>query len=424
VTKGAIDVACDRVGELLGGQITQVQRLVAGNSRTSLSLRVATETGSRQVVARIDTGDGPFSDTPFTIEREAAVYRSLAKTALRAPPFLGFDRGGKVLVTEHVAGTAEWDSEIGNDLLRVMGDLHATEVRALGFPDPPSSARHDLDVWAQMARDRIEPASEIVGFAGAFLRDCFPGEPEQLVLVHGDAGPGNTLSESGRINAVLDWEVSHLGDPHDDLATFTVRSALHGDYLPGLSARVDTHYAPRVAHDLDDGRLRYWQAVSLFRNLTASHMSVANPRPGKDRLFHHILIPPLESALVRVLAELCGVELEAVPELTHPGPVPGASTLTRIAADLRELESSVTGEYERQRMRRANYLLGQLAETWPLAFAAAERDLSGPAPVSPADQLQRFFGRTEAVAALFPRSMRFMDARALPRLTGEESLRV
>jgi aminoglycoside phosphotransferase (APT) family kinase protein len=41
-------------------------------------------------------------------------------------------------------------------------------------------------------------------------------------LVHGDYRLDNCLVDDGRISAVLDWEMSTLGDPVADLATFVV----------------------------------------------------------------------------------------------------------------------------------------------------------------------------------------------------------
>jgi Phosphotransferase enzyme family len=38
------------------------------------------------------------------------------------------------------------------------------------------------------------------------------------VLVHGDFGPQNVLIEDDRINALVDWEFAHIGQPVEDLA--------------------------------------------------------------------------------------------------------------------------------------------------------------------------------------------------------------
>ena len=40
---------------------------------------------------------------------------------------------------------------------------------------------------------RVSPPSPLVEFAVEFLRERSPREPDRLVVVHGDAGPGNVL---------------------------------------------------------------------------------------------------------------------------------------------------------------------------------------------------------------------------------------
>jgi aminoglycoside phosphotransferase (APT) family kinase protein len=41
--------------------------------------------------------------------------------------------------------------------------------------------------------------------------------PIVTTLVHGDFRLGNLMVDSGRVTGVLDWELSHVGDPREDL---------------------------------------------------------------------------------------------------------------------------------------------------------------------------------------------------------------
>ena len=43
-------------------------------------------------------------------------------------------------------------------------------------------------------------------------------------FVHGDYRTGNFLESGGRITAILDWELVHLGDPLEDLGWVCMRS--------------------------------------------------------------------------------------------------------------------------------------------------------------------------------------------------------
>jgi len=49
-------------------------------------------------------------------------------------------------------------------------------------------------------------------------------EPGPPVVVHGDFRLGNLLVDAGGLRAVLDWELAHIGDRHEDLAWATIRA--------------------------------------------------------------------------------------------------------------------------------------------------------------------------------------------------------
>ena len=106
-----------------------------------------------------------------------------------------------------------------------LGTLAALDHRAAGL----QSLRNgdvatglwslELDHWVSafaIADVMIQPA-----FAGAirWLRANAPPEPANPAIVHGDYRSGNFLfTPDGRIGAILDWEMCHIGDPLEDVA--------------------------------------------------------------------------------------------------------------------------------------------------------------------------------------------------------------
>lgn len=52
----------------------------------------------------------------------------------------------------------------------------------------------------------------------AWLRENIPAAPPRASLIHGDAALSNFLIEDGRVTAILDWELAHIGDPAEELA--------------------------------------------------------------------------------------------------------------------------------------------------------------------------------------------------------------
>jgi aminoglycoside phosphotransferase (APT) family kinase protein len=91
------------------------------------------------------------------------------------------------------------------------------------------------------------------------------------VLLHGDFRNGNLIvnTQSG-IAAVLDWELSHQGDPAEDLGWLCVNSwrfgmphkpvGGFGDYADLLAG-----YRAAGGGEIELARVRYWQAVGSLK---------------------------------------------------------------------------------------------------------------------------------------------------------------
>ena len=76
-------------------------------------------------------------------------------------------------------------------------------------------------------------------FSLRWLRDHIPDYGGPPVFVQGDTGPGNFMYLGGRVTAVVDWELAHLGDPMDDIAWLSLRATQEPfTGLPDAAARV------------------------------------------------------------------------------------------------------------------------------------------------------------------------------------------
>jgi aminoglycoside phosphotransferase (APT) family kinase protein len=72
----------------------------------------------------------------------------------------------------------------------------------------------------------------------------------------------------GRLVAVFDWELAHLGDPVEDIAwaglrLFRGRSPLVSQLLP--PAEVRQRYRERTGLVVDDDVLRFWTVLGMIR---------------------------------------------------------------------------------------------------------------------------------------------------------------
>lgn len=391
----------------MGGELVSWQPVLGGNSRSTYiaAIRAGAESAPLDVVVRTEPGDGPFVGSELTLAREAQTYRALESTAVALPRLLAVSEDGAALILSRMPGSESWSPRVLDDLLAELARLHAIDADRLEMPGFARTSLGDVELWTLIAAERISIESPYLEFALAFLRRHHPGEPERIVLTHGDAGPGNALHDGHRLTALLDWEFAHFGDPIDDLAWITVRASMFGVAVPSFAARVRRHYSDVTGVRLEEQRLRYWQAVVVMRNLVTCLASVSNPVGSRDRLLHHSLIPPLQVMLIDALARLAGVE-PSEPEPLDPGPMlPGSDVLAELIAAVPTLVEAIEEEEIRTRGKRMHLLGKQLATTLRLAPAIAAADAAeGPAATQDEQRIQQLSRMARRHIMLFPRS--------------------
>lgn len=120
----------------------------------------------------------------------------------------------------------EWQARLAPQFVDMLAAIHRFDWRdaALGaFDVPPQGSvegvLRTINWWDRVWEEDSIEAIPIIRFAAQWLRANAP-PIERVTLVHHDFRPGNFLFEpdSGAITAVLDWELAHLGDYHEDLA--------------------------------------------------------------------------------------------------------------------------------------------------------------------------------------------------------------
>src|SRR3990172_2072474 len=108
--------------------------------------------------------------------------------------------------------------------------IHALDWRSLGLEclAPPTDAAAcgitEIERWeAVVDRDALEP-QPVLRAAFRWLRRNLPPPAQRIVLVHADYRTGNFLcAPDGQIKGILDWELTHLGDPLEDVAWACIR---------------------------------------------------------------------------------------------------------------------------------------------------------------------------------------------------------
>ncbi len=191
--------------------------------------------GGRLVLRR--KPPGPLLRSAHAIEREFRVLRALGATGFPVPRARLFCEDPEVIgsafyVMDHVEGRVIGDlllpgfspaerSALYDSMNETLARLHSLDPAELGLADygrPGNYFARQIHRWTEQYRaSAAEPIPEMERLA-EWLPAHLP-EGESTCLVHGDFGFGNLLLHPSepRVVAVLDWELSTLGDPLADL---------------------------------------------------------------------------------------------------------------------------------------------------------------------------------------------------------------
>jgi aminoglycoside phosphotransferase (APT) family kinase protein len=187
---------------------------------------------------------GAFLPSAHDVGREYRVLSALNETSVRVPrtvlacedesvigaPFYVMERAHGLVIRERLPEFLSEDqrAEIGDELVDALVELHAVDpfMSSLdGFGKPAGYLERQLRRWngqleLTLPHTRPLPSLERVG---EWLRDNLPASPA-TVVVHGDYKLDNVMFVAklpARLVAILDWEMSTLGDPLADLGWMT-----------------------------------------------------------------------------------------------------------------------------------------------------------------------------------------------------------
>lgn len=106
-------------------------------------------------------------------------------------------------------------------------DWRGAELPSYQVPDadPLQAARWRANCWSRIWREDKVASMPVATLAEAWLAENLPATTD-LSFIHGDYRTGNFLFEesSGRMTAILDWELGHIGDFHEDLGFIVQRT--------------------------------------------------------------------------------------------------------------------------------------------------------------------------------------------------------
>ncbi len=281
----------------------EFERIAGG--RSNLTYGVTDAGGKRWALRRPPMGRA--LGNAHDMGRESRVVSALASTPVPVPPVAGYSpddsvNGAPFYVMDFVEGPilrskteAEPFSEderraIGERVVDTLVQIHEVDPDSVGLGDlgrkedyVARTLKRWQGQWEKSKTRELDLVTEMHDRLAARIPEQGPA-----TIVHGDYRLDNMiLTPSGEVGAVVDWELSTLGDPLADVGLLLVYWAEEGDEMmplfdpatiaPGFPKREDVkaRYAEQSGRDLSlidfYVALGYWKLAIVLEGVFARY---------------------------------------------------------------------------------------------------------------------------------------------------------
>ncbi len=282
--------------------VERLSRISGGASRETYKLDAVTSTGTRPLILRRDP---PGSLIETDRRAEFLALKSFHGRVAAPEPLILEEQGAELerpfFVMRRIEGGAAsspfardayapHEAKLAEAFFGTLGRIAAADPATLpiaelgALPSPGDCWRRELDYWAGVIdADELHP-QPIVRAAIRWLRRNPPPPAQKLSVVHGDYRSGNFLHDgAGRIIAVLDWEMAHVGDPLEDLGWAMDPLWRHHDpdRVAGLTSKADAIAIWERASGLkvDPAAFRWWE---LFASVKGQAIWISSAKEYRD----------------------------------------------------------------------------------------------------------------------------------------------
>jgi aminoglycoside phosphotransferase (APT) family kinase protein len=318
-----------RLGAVLGQPPSgEIRRLSGGASRETYLCGC----GSRgDVLLQIERGGKPTGDPPG----QAALLEAALRAGVPVAAVIAHGHDDPVLgdawtLLKSLPGTADpkqilpaaaaedGPSETGKEAPELLDSIARALAAVHSMPADPALAPPVEEPLAQLRalHDRLGEPHPTFELAFRMLGSDRP--PSRRTIVHGDFRMGNLMVHGQRVRGVLDWELTHIGDPVEDLGWLCVPAwRFSRPDLPaaGLGTREQllSAYERHAGVTVPLAELRRWELAGTLRWGVICVMQAYSHLSGTRTSIEHAVIGRRACEVEWDLLELLDRHPDATP---------------------------------------------------------------------------------------------------------------
>ncbi len=388
------------IAQNLGAQVARIER--QGRWRPAWFVDAVRDGKPLPLYIR---GERTENFLPYGLRREYEVHRTLEAGGIRVPRLHGYIEELPGSVMDVVPGRSNLftcddpaaRASILEQLAQQVAAMHALDIEpfrkaGLAVPSEPRAVALSLfqEFYDNYARHQ-QRADPVMEFCAQWCLRNAPESDEPARFCASDAG--QFMFDGDRLTAMMDFELSALGDPLIDLGAMRIRGQWEdlGD-LPTFYRR----YEELTGRKVDLHKVRYYTAAFSLSGAMASAICVdqylAAPSDDADHVEYLCWFVWEAKQAIEAIGEYMGIALEK-PAIPEPGKSPMNQAIFALSAALGEGDDGTAVGAYRAQVQRTIIAHKRLIDQYGAAFerefladAAALLDRS-PATVEEADAL-------------------------------------
>jgi hypothetical protein len=260
-----------------------------------------------------------------------------------------------------------------DDYIDTLARIHALDPEPFGAAGihraatPEDAGRIGMQRYEEFYRRSKKRPDPFLEFCLGWLkRNPLPAPRREAPIVWDS---GQFHHAGGRIQAVLDLEIGHVGDPMMDLAAFRMRDSIIGY---GEFPRMYERYAKVSGTPVDIEAIQHHHLSFTLTNQLAFHAALAEPVPGSDYMTNLQWCSETNLYAVEALAELMDLDFDEV-EMPKAHESAAAAAHRHLVGWLRGFEA--TDDFTKHGARTAFRLARHLQRVDEIGAAVEAADL-------------------------------------------------